>query len=75
MMDVLMQKAESNIKIHILVYKEVTLALAIDSSHTKNTLNNLQPNIKVTHHPKNKTDLLWSHHEKVVIIDQEIGYM
>lgn len=75
LMDVLMQKAENNVKIHILVYKEVTLALAIDSIHTKNTFNNLHPNIKVTRHPKNKTDLLWSHHEKVVIIDEEIGYV
>jgi phospholipase D1/2 len=75
LMDVLMRKAENNVKIHILVFKEVTLAVAIDSSHTKDIFNNLHPNIKVTRHPKNKTDLLWSHHEKVVIIDEEIGYV
>jgi phospholipase D1/2 len=74
LMDILMQKAENNVKIHILVFKEVTLAVPIDSSHTKDLLNNLHPNIKVTRHPKNKMDLLWSHHEKVVIIDEDIGY-
>jgi len=75
LMDILKHKAENNVNINILVFKEVTLAVAIDSSHTKDILNNLHPNIKVTRHPKNKTDLLWSHHEKVVIIDEEIGYV
>ena len=28
----------------------------------------------MTRHPKASLDLLWSHHEKIVIIDQMIGY-
>lgn len=60
---------------HLLIYKEVSLALPLDSFHTKNTFNNLHPNIKVTRHPKNSLDMLWSNHEKIVIIDQIFGYI
>lgn len=40
---------ESGVKIYVLVYKEVELALTINSAHTKTTLLNLHPtNIKVS---------------------------
>lgn len=73
--DILKKKAEQGVQVHILVYKEVSLALSINSLHTKNSLNKLHPNIKVTRHPKNNLDLLWSHHEKIIIIDQKYGYV
>jgi phospholipase D1/2 len=75
LIDILKLKAEEGVQVHILVYKEVKLALTMNSSHTKNSFNNLHPNVKVTRHPKNNLDLLWSHHEKIVIIDQKIGYL
>ena len=59
----------------MLVYKEVKLALTMNSIHTKEILNSLHENIKVTRHPKSSMDLLWSHHEKIVIIDQKRGYV
>jgi hypothetical protein len=75
LMDILKLKAEQGVKIHLLIYKEVRIALTVDSSHTKDVFNNLHENIKVTRHPKNRLDLLWSHHEKIVIIDQKVGYV
>jgi phosphatidylserine/phosphatidylglycerophosphate/cardiolipin synthase-like enzyme len=74
LVDILKHKAEEGIQIYILVFKEVSLALPLNSIHTKNIFNNLHPNIKVTRHPKNNLDLLWSHHEKIVIIDQKFAF-
>ncbi len=47
LMDVLMHKAKKGVQINILIYKEFTVAMNLNSSHTKSTLENLHPNIKV----------------------------
>ena len=73
--DVLEYKAKNGVKIYILLYYECSLALTLDSEYTQNTLEHLDKNIEVTRHPSDKLDLLWSHHEKLVIIDQQIGYV
>ena len=75
LMDILEFKAKKGVKIYILIYYECSLALTLNSKHTQDTLEKLHKNIKVTRHPKDKLDLLWSHHEKLVIIDQQIGYV
>lgn len=66
--------AKKGVKIYIIVYKEVSFVLPLNSHHTKTHLEKLSPNIKVLQHP---SDLIcwWSHHEKIVIIDQEIAFM
>ncbi|OTB12732.1 hypothetical protein K445DRAFT_320868 [Daldinia sp. EC12] len=43
--------AERGVEIRIIVYKEVTQALTLDSAHTKHALEALHPNIKVFRHP------------------------
>ncbi|EAU83580.1 phospholipase D [Coprinopsis cinerea okayama7 len=58
----LLRKAEQGVKIHIVVYKEVTQTMSLGSKHTKNYLNSLHPNIAVMRHPdhigsKGKTPL------------------
>ena len=75
LMDVLYYLAKKGVKIYILLYKEFEIALAINSTHAKTTLQNLHQNIKVTRHPKKSLDILWSHHEKLVIIDQRIAFV
>ena len=75
LMDILYLLAEKGVKINILLFCEVKLALAIDSLHAKTVLNNLHKNIKVTRHPKGTSSILWSHHEKLVIIDQKIAFV
>ena len=75
LMDIFYLLAKKGVKIYILLYCEVSLALAINSANAKNTLKKLHPNILITRHPKNDGTLLWSHHEKLVIIDQKIAFV
>ena len=75
LMDILYQCANRGVKVYVLVYAECSLALTLNSAHSQHALEDLHPNIQVERHPLNCTDLLWSHHEKLVIIDQTIGYV
>ena len=75
LMDILYQCANRGVKVYVLVYAECSLALTLNSAHSQNALTALHPNIQVERHPLNSLDLLWSHHEKLVIIDQIIGYV
>ena len=76
LMDVFYLLAKKGVKIYILLFCEVTLALAINSAYTKNVLKHLHhDNIKITRHPKGASSILWSHHEKLVIIDQKIAFV
>lgn len=76
--NVLKRKAEAGVKIFILVYKEVELALSIDSAYTKAKLVSLHSNIKVLRHPDHITGagvVRWAHHEKLVVIDQKVAFI
>lgn len=48
--------AQRGVKVNIIVYKEVTQALTLSSSHTKHHLENLHPNISVFRHPDHLPD-------------------
>ena len=73
----LKSRAEAGIKIYIVVYKELSLALAIDSYHTKIALEGLHPNIRVQRHPDHLAGgvLYWAHHEKIIVIDQSTAFV
>uniref|UniRef100_A0A667GQS4 phospholipase D n=1 Tax=Lynx canadensis TaxID=61383 RepID=A0A667GQS4_LYNCA len=60
-----------------MLYKEVELALGINSEYSKRTLMRLHPNIKVMRHPDHVSSsvYLWAHHEKVVVIDQSVAFV
>ena len=75
LMDILYQCANRGVKVYIQVYAEYTYVLTLDSIHTQSTLTSLHDNIHVERHPLNTIGFLWSHHEKLVIIDQMIGYV
>ncbi|KAL7628012.1 hypothetical protein AAE478_002208 [Parahypoxylon ruwenzoriense] len=49
--NMLRDAAERGVEIRVIVYKEVTQALTLDSAHTKHHLEDLHPNIKVFRHP------------------------
>ncbi|KAK2090664.1 Phospholipase D [Saguinus oedipus] len=68
---------QQGVRIFIMLYKEVELALGINSEYTKRTLMRLHPNIKVMRHPDHvsSTVYLWAHHEKLVIIDQSVAFV
>ena len=75
LMDILFQCANRGVKVYIQVYAEYTYVLTLDSIHTQTTLSSLHQNIHVERDPLNTLGFLWSHHEKLVIIDQMIGYV
>ncbi|KAJ8396444.1 hypothetical protein AAFF_G00017500 [Aldrovandia affinis] len=74
---ILKRKAEQGVKVCVLLYKEVELALGINSDYSKRTLMNLHPNIKVMRHPDHVSSIifLWAHHEKMVAIDQSVTFI
>ncbi|KAH0511101.1 Phospholipase D1 [Microtus ochrogaster] len=74
---ILRRKAQQGVRIFIMLYKEVELALGINSEYSKRTLMRLHPNIKVMRHPDHVSSsvYLWAHHEKLVIIDQSLAFV
>ncbi|KAK5085223.1 hypothetical protein LTR05_004503 [Lithohypha guttulata] len=58
---VLQRAANRGVKVNIIVYKEVTQALTLSSSHTKHALENLSPNIGVFRHPDHLPDAQTTH--------------
>ncbi|CAL1290284.1 unnamed protein product [Larinioides sclopetarius] len=74
---ILKRKAQQGVKVFVLLYKEVELALGINSLYSKQQLVNMHPNIKVLRHPDHVTNgtLLWAHHEKLVCVDQTYAFV
>ncbi|KAM3860602.1 phospholipase D1-like [Diretmus argenteus] len=74
---VLKRKAQQGVRIFVMLYKEVELALGINSGYSKRTLMNLHPNIKVMRHPDHVSSsvYLWAHHEKIIVIDQSVAFV
>ncbi|RVE59151.1 hypothetical protein OJAV_G00201130 [Oryzias javanicus] len=74
---ILKRKAEQGVRIFVMLYKEVELALGINSGYSKRTLLQLHPNIKVMRHPDHvsSTVYLWAHHEKIIVIDQSVAFV
>ncbi|KAL8134057.1 phospholipase D zeta 1-like [Apium graveolens] len=70
-------KAKLGVKIYILLYKEVPLALKINSSYSMRKLLRIHENIKVLRYPDHLATgiYLWSHHDKIVIVDNKICFI
>ncbi|XP_038048919.1 phospholipase D1-like [Patiria miniata] len=75
--NILHRKAAQGVKIFVLLYKEVDVAIELGSSHTKHVLMGLHPNIKVMRHPDHNPGqvILWAHHEKLVAVDQKVAFV
>ncbi|CAM0881074.1 unnamed protein product [Alopecurus aequalis] len=77
-LDILLEsKAKRGVQIYILLYKEVSLALKINSMYSKRRLLNIHENVKVLRYPDHFSTgiYLWSHHEKIVIVDNQVCYI
>ncbi|KAM7463111.1 hypothetical protein LguiA_031232 [Lonicera macranthoides] len=70
-------KAKQGVQIYILLYKEVALALKINSVYSKRKLLEIHENVRVLRYPDHFSSgvYLWSHHEKLVIIDHQICFI
>ena len=75
LMDILDYKEKEGVKIYIIVFFEWPLTLSINSKHTLETIKKLNKNINIIRYPVDQDTLLWSNHEKIVIIDRIIGYV
>ncbi|KAH6558875.1 hypothetical protein KP509_1Z041100, partial [Ceratopteris richardii] len=77
-LDVLLQrKAQMGVKIYILLYKELALALKINSLYSKRRLLMIHENVKVLRYPNHFASgvYLWSHHEKIIIVDHYVCFI
>ncbi|KAK4795592.1 hypothetical protein SAY86_027918 [Trapa natans] len=70
-------KAKQGVQIYILLYKEVALALKINSFYSKKKLLEIHENIRVLRYPDHLSTgiYLWSHHEKLVIVDHRVCFL
>ncbi|PON88229.1 Phospholipase D family [Trema orientale] len=70
-------KAKQGVQIYILLYKEVALALKINSVYSKKKLLSIHENVRVLRYPDHFSSgvYLWSHHEKIVIVDYQICFI
>ncbi|KAJ3926660.1 MAG: phospholipase D/nuclease [Lentinula lateritia] len=68
---------DKGVKVYVVVYKEVSQTMSMSSKHAKTALEQLNPPgthyIQCMRHPEHigaeKTVEFWSHHEKVVVVD------
>ena len=73
---VLQAAAQRGVKVNIILYMEPKIALNNDSEFVEFYLSEMHRNIKVLRHPNYiLVPFLWSHHEKMVIIDQKCAFM
>ncbi|KAM3174478.1 hypothetical protein ACTXT7_010446, partial [Hymenolepis weldensis] len=68
---------EQGVRICILIYREVKLVLNLNSRYTMKKLTSMHKNIHVIRHPSHIRDRTfnWSHHEKMVVVDQSVVFM
>jgi phospholipase D1/2 len=71
---VLKEIADRGVKVYVLLYKGVSFMIPTGSKYVVKMLTSLSPNIKVARHP-NELIYFWSHHEKMLIIDNGLVLM
>ncbi|KAG0704279.1 phospholipase D [Suillus ampliporus] len=72
------RKAKEGVKIHIILYQEVSnRTTPTDSNYAKQRLMSLHPNIMVQRSPSHfqTGTFYWAHHEKLCVIDEAIAFM
>ncbi|KAF9242554.1 phospholipase D [Melanogaster broomeanus] len=75
---ILERKAKEGVKIHIILYQEVSSRTTpIDSNYAKQRLSSLHENIMIQRSPSHfqTGTFYWAHHEKLCVIDQTIAFM
>eukprot|EP00516_Mucochytrium_quahogii_P006608 CAMPEP_0203753546 /NCGR_PEP_ID=MMETSP0098-20131031/7303_1 /ASSEMBLY_ACC=CAM_ASM_000208 /TAXON_ID=96639 /ORGANISM=" , Strain NY0313808BC1" /LENGTH=1158 /DNA_ID=CAMNT_0050644193 /DNA_START=456 /DNA_END=3932 /DNA_ORIENTATION=+ len=76
----LRRKAVEGVQVNILMYNAPTIALPLDSAYQQKEFSRLtqHENIHVLRHPEHKikpnSTWFWSHHEKLVVVDQRHAF-
>ncbi|KAJ8519021.1 hypothetical protein ONZ45_g3982 [Pleurotus djamor] len=71
------RKAKEGVKIHIILYQEVSnRTTPTDSNYAKQRLASLHPNVMIQRSPSHfqTGTFYWAHHEKLCVIDQTIAF-
>ncbi|CAO3699468.1 unnamed protein product [Rhizopus microsporus] len=71
----LKRKACEGIMIYIVLYKNVSVALPLDSQYTKDWMQTVHPNIIVQRHANLTSSPFWAHHEKILVIDNRLAFV
>lgn len=72
----LLNRAEHNVAIFIIIWDNVDTVVPIKSSYTKKYLDSLHPNIHIEHHASAMFQFLaWTHHQKTLVIDEKIAFV
>ena len=74
--NVLLKKAEQGVKIYIQIYAAIDSVVPNAATDATKYFNELHENIQCVKHATGVEDLLsWSHHEKLVIVDQSVAFV
>ncbi|KAG1511951.1 hypothetical protein G6F47_007715 [Rhizopus delemar] len=71
----LKRKACEGVMIYIVLYKNVSVALPLDSQYTRDWMQAVHPNIIVQRHSNLAYSPLWAHHEKILVIDYRLAFV
>lgn len=71
--NILKRKADEGVVVSVIAWNEST-PLELNSAYTKKCLEALSPNIRVMRHP-HTIPVYWTHHQKIVVIDQDIAFL
>jgi phospholipase D1/2 len=72
------KKASEGVKINVVLYQEFSMLLYNDNMTAKKLLESIHPNIQCLTHPHrigSNAIFYWSHHQKVVLIDDHINFV
>jgi phospholipase D1/2 len=71
---VLQRAAQRNVQVLVLFY-DAPRVLHLESDWVHRVLNGLHKNIIAIRHPNSWSDMIWSHHQKSIIIDETIAFL
>ncbi|RCH83478.1 Phospholipase D1, partial [Rhizopus stolonifer] len=71
----LKRKACQGVMIYIVIYKNVSVALPLDSQYTRDWMQHIHPNIIVQRHANLTSSPFWAHHEKIIVIDNRLAFV
>eukprot|EP01094_Clydonella_sp_ATCC50884_P022040 TRINITY_DN4980_c1_g1_i1.p1 TRINITY_DN4980_c1_g1~~TRINITY_DN4980_c1_g1_i1.p1 ORF type:complete len:1036 (+),score=300.83 TRINITY_DN4980_c1_g1_i1:143-3109(+) len=75
LMEVLLEAANRGVEIYVLTWQETEIAgLGLDSRHYAHEMQQAHKNIHALTHP-HTTPLVWSHHQKFVVVDEDIAFV
>ncbi|GAB6030258.1 Phospholipase [Chamberlinius hualienensis] len=72
--EVLKRKAEEGVRVFVIIFEDVKIAMGLGSIYTKEKLMSLHPNIKVLRRRGFAQLMFWSPHDKMAIVDQQYAF-